>query len=63
MLEYIEYRIFKEFYTIEETCELFGIEKSVLKAKCEECRITPVRNEMGEGGFVKYDFRKLPFAA
>ena len=62
MLDYIDYRTLKDFYTIEETCEIFGIDKAELKKKCEECRIMPVRNELGEGGFVKYDFRKLHYA-
>lgn len=62
MLEYIDYNTLKDFYTIKETCELLSVEKSVLKAKCEIYRIMPVRNEAGEGGFVKYDFRKLHYA-
>ncbi|MBD5155753.1 MAG: hypothetical protein HDT15_12030 [Oscillibacter sp.] len=62
MLEYIDYRTLKEFYTIQETCELLGLEKDALREKCQECRIMPVRNELGEGGFVKYDFRKLHYA-
>ena len=59
MIEYIDYLTLKEFYTIQETCEIFGVDKAVLKAKCEEFRIMPVRNEQGEAGLVKYDFRKL----
>ena len=62
MIEYIDYRALKDFYTIEETCELLGVEKDVLKEKCRECRIMPVRNEQGEGGFAKYDFRQLHYA-
>jgi len=62
MIEYINYLTLKDFYSIQETCELFGVEKAALKAKCEECRIMPVRNEQGEAGFVKYDFRKLHYA-
>ena len=62
MLEYIDYRTLKEFYTVQETCELLGLEKDALREKCQECRIMPVRNELGEGGFVKYDFRKLHYA-
>ena len=62
MIEYIDYLTLKEFYTIQETCEIFGVDKAVLKAKCEEFRIMPVRNEQGEAGLVKYDFRKLHHA-
>lgn len=59
MIEYLNYKNLKEFYTIPETCEIFGLAKEVLKAKCEEYRIKPVRNEQGEGGFRKYTFRML----
>lgn len=58
-MNYIDYLTLKEFYPIKETCELFGVEKAVLKAKCEELGIMPVKNDHGEAGFVKYDFRTL----
>lgn len=58
-MNYIDYLTLKEFYTIRETCEIFGVEKDALRKKCEELGIMPVRNEQGEAGFAKYDFRTL----
>lgn len=59
MVIYIDYRTLKEFYTIPEACELLGMEKTELQMKCEQYGILPVRNETGQFGFVKYDFRTL----
>jgi len=58
-MRYIDYLTMKEFYTIPEACELLGMSKLELKLKCEEQNIHPTRNEIGEGGFTKYDIRKL----
>lgn len=58
-MKYIDYMSLKEFYTIQETCELFEMDKLDLKLKCEEYEVRPTRNEIGEGGFSKYDIRKL----
>ena len=33
--------------------------KDELKEKCAKYNIIPTRNEIGEGGFVKYDIRRL----
>ena len=58
-IKYINYLELKEFYTIPELCELFGMSKDELKQKCKQYDIKPRRNEIGEHGFVKYDVRKL----
>lgn len=58
-IKYINYLDLKEFYTIPELCELFGMSKDELKQKCKQYDIKPRRNEIGEHGFVKYDVRKL----
>ena len=58
-MKYIDYNGLKEFYTIQETCELFGMSKEELRDKSARHNITPTRNEIGEGGFVKYDIRRL----
>jgi len=59
MAQFIDYFSLKEFYTIDETCELLDMEKQALKEKCARYDVTPRRNEIGEYGFVKYDVRKL----
>lgn len=56
---YIEYRKMKGFYTIEEVCDLFQIDKNQLRQKSEFYSILPRQNEIGEWGFVTYDVRKL----
>jgi hypothetical protein len=58
-MKYLDYRSLKEFYTIPEVCELFGMTKQELKQKCEDYDVRPTRNEIGAGGFSKYDIRRL----
>ena len=50
-MKYIDYNGLKEFYTIQEICELFEMSKASLKEKSEQYEIPPSRNEIGEGGF------------
>ena len=59
MTNYIDYRNLKDFYTIQEVCELLDMNKIELKEKCDQYGILPVKNESGNHGFVKYDFRTL----
>lgn len=56
---YIGYNKPDEFYTIPALCNLFQMDKQALRAKCEQNKIRPHRNEIGEHGFVKYDVRDL----
>ena len=58
-MKFIDYNGLKEFYTISETCELFEMSKEVLREKSIQYEISPSRNEIGEGGFSKYDVRRL----
>lgn len=58
-MKFIDYNDLKEFYTIQEVCGLFGMPKAVLKEKCNQYEIAPSRNKIGEGGFSKYDVRRL----
>ncbi|MGO5027814.1 hypothetical protein [Candidatus Agathobaculum pullicola] len=58
-IPYIDYNKLDEFYTISALCNLFQMEKQALRAKCEQYKVKPRRNEIGEYGFVKYDVRKL----
>ncbi len=59
VIPYVNYREREEFYTIPQLCELFDMDKSSLRKKCEQYDIKPRRNEIGEYGLVKYDVRKL----
>lgn len=59
MIKYVDYKNLKEFYTISECIELFQINKDQLREKSKQYGIEPVKNESGEFGFVKYDFRNL----
>ena len=58
-IPFINYNELDEFSTIPQVASLFGISKKELKEKCEQHRVKPRRNEIGEWGFVKYDVRKL----
>ena len=58
-MDYLDYRKLKDFYTIQEICELFPISKELLHEKCDDYGIKPIRNEIGEGIFPKYDVRRL----
>lgn len=58
-IPYIDYNKPDKFYTISALCNLFQMEKQALKAKCEQYKVKPRRNEVGKHGFVKYDVRKL----
>ena len=58
-IPYINYKDLNEFYTIPEICQLFQMEKSEVKSKCEQYGVVPRRNEIGAYGLVKYDVRKL----
>lgn len=58
-MKFIDYNSMKEFYTIKETCELLEMSKEQLREKCNQYEIVPSRNEIGEGGFSKYDVRRL----
>lgn len=58
-MKFIDYNSLDEFYTIQGVCDLFEMPKAILKEKCQEYRINPSRNEIGEGVFSKYDVRRL----
>ena len=56
---YVNYTELDEFITIPAMCSLVQMDKAELKQKCEQYKIKPRRNEIGQYGFVKYDFCKL----
>ena len=58
-MKFIDYNSLKEFYTIQEVCDLFEMPKEALKEKSDAYGFKPIRNEIGEGGFSKYDVRRL----
>lgn len=45
-MKYIDYTELKEFYTIQETCELFEMPKEELKEKCTKYGINPARTKL-----------------
>jgi len=56
---YVKYEDMDEFYTIQDVCRLFQMNKSQLKEKCAHYEVYPTRNEIGQFGFHKYDVCKL----
>ena len=52
---YVKYEDMDEFYTIQNVCRLFQMNKSQLKEKCDYYDVSPTRNEIGQFGFHKYD--------
>lgn len=58
-MQYIDYKELKEFYSIEDLCKLLDMSKKDLHKKCNQYLIAPMRNEIGQGVFSKYDVRKL----
>lgn len=40
-MKFIDYNSLKEFYTIQEACELFEMKKDDLREKCGQCSVTP----------------------
>ena len=59
-IPYMNYKEMQDdFYTIEETCELLNIDKSMLKEACDEFHIDPQENEHGDYGFTRQRFCNL----
>ncbi len=58
-MKYIDYHEMKEFYTIQEVCRLFEMEKPELKKYCEKYGIEPQEDLYGNFGFPKKELRQL----
>lgn len=58
-MKYLDYRGMKEFYTIDEVCRQFEINKQELKHYADKYSIQPQEDQYGNWGFRKVLVRKL----
>lgn len=58
-MKYIDYNNMKEFYTIEEVCRLFELNKQELRKYSNRYEIEPQEDQYGNWGFRKVFVRKL----
>lgn len=58
-MKYIDYNNMKDFFTIQETCRLFDMDKQELKYYAEQYNIEPQEDQYGNWGFRKQLVRKL----
>lgn len=58
-MKYIDYKNTKDFYTIDEVCRLFEMNKSELQVYAETYGIEPVEDQFGNWGFPRRLFCKL----
>ena len=58
-MKYIDYSNMKEFYTIEEVCRLFELDKQELRRYSNKYGIEPQEDQYGNWGFRKILVRKL----
>lgn len=58
-MKFIDYKNMKDFYTIDEVCHLFEMDKRMLQSYAEKYRIDPQEDQYGNWGFRKVLVRKL----
>ncbi len=58
-MKFINYNEMKEFYTVDELCRLFEMDKPELKHYLEKYSIVPQEDQYGNWGFRKVLVRKL----
>ena len=58
-MKYIDYNNMKEFYTIDEVCRLFELDKEALKQSSKKYGVEPQEDQYGNWGFRKVLVRKL----
>ena len=58
-MKYIDYNNMKDFYTIEEVCRLFELDKQELRKYSKRYGIEPQEDQYGNWGFRKVFVRKL----
>ncbi|MCQ5128036.1 hypothetical protein NE562_00065 [Butyricicoccus faecihominis] len=58
-MKYIDYNNMKDFYTVEEVCRLFEMDKAELKCHSDQYQIQPQEDQYGNWGFRKVLVRKL----
>ena len=59
LMKYIDYNNMKEFYTIDEVCRLFELDKRELRQHSKRYQIEPQEDQYGNWGFRKVLVRKL----
>lgn len=58
-MKYISYKDMKDFYTIDEVCRLFEMDKAEFRHYSEKYNISPQEDQYGNWGFRKVLVRKL----
>lgn len=58
-MQYIDYKKLKEYYTIDEVCQLFDMSKADLKAACKAYNIEPEKRADSIGYFNRFQVRRL----
>jgi len=58
-MKFINYNEMKDFYTVDELCRLFEMDKSELRRYSEKYQIAPQEDQYGNWGFRKVLVRKL----
>lgn len=58
-MKFIDYKNMKDFYTIDEVCHLFEMDKRTLHTYAQKYRIDPQEDQYGNWGFRKVLVRKL----
>ncbi len=58
-MKFINYNDMKDFYTVDELCRLFEMDKSELRRYSEKYQIAPQEDQYGNWGFRKVLVRKL----
>ena len=61
-IPYINYNELNDFYTLSQLCTLFNMDRDVLQERCNQFKVMPRRNDIGEIGLVRYDVRRLHYA-
>ena len=57
---YIDYKkLDDEFYSIDRTCKMINVSKQALREASEKYGILVQKNEVGDWGLSKYDFRRV----
>lgn len=58
-MKYIDYKNMKDFYTIDEVCRLFELEKEELQCYSMKFQVHPIEDQFGNWGFPRKPLCKL----
>lgn len=59
MVNYIDYRSLRKFYSLHEACELLGLSRSELRCKCAQYGIATEKDRVGITGLYRPKIRRL----